>query len=283
VFVPGWDCHGLPIELKALRSQPAGSLSGCPTEVRSIAEGCALEAIEGQRADMIRWGAMADWEVSAADGAPNTARSYRTLDPSYEAEQLRLFSHLARTGCLKRGEQPVYWSPATKTALAEAELEYSDDHVSRSIYVAFPISKQPPGTFDQLSSQARSLVTSYPELLATVWTTTPWTLPGNVALAVGPEIEYVVAREATAGGLSSGNASMSEGGRRHFLVAKDRLGDLGRVLEQSHAGDGKGVAASMSSEGNGDPASNPWSSLEIVDVIRGSDLRGLWFDHPLKG
>lgn len=142
VFVPGWDCHGLPIELKALKLQSSGART--PAEVRNVAEACAKDAIKAQMADMVRWGAMADWEACA--GADAIQASYRTLDPAYEAEQLRMFAHLARSGCLKRGEQPVYWSPATQTALAEAELEYADDHASRSIYVGFKlhVTRSPP-------------------------------------------------------------------------------------------------------------------------------------------
>ena len=179
--MPGWDCHGLPIELKALgapssggakdkgkSSAPAPKLS--PLEVRAKARGFALSALDEQRDEMRSWGLLAD-----LDG-----ETYRTLDPSYEAAQLEVFAELVRRGIVYRAYRPVYWSPATRTALAEAELEYQDDHESRAVHVAYELADTPDT-----------------DLL--VWTTTPWTLPANRAIAVHPELDYVTMVHPTSG------------------------------------------------------------------------------------
>ena len=141
-YRPGWDCHGLPIELKALQSSAAEnaaeSLSGCdlnPMQIRTRAKQCALEAIKGQHDDFQRWGVMAqwDWENDDALAAASRKDAYLTMDPAYEAVQLRVFKDMLSSGLIYRGFKPVYWSPSSRTALAEAELEYSDSTIFRFV------------------------------------------------------------------------------------------------------------------------------------------------------
>ncbi|KAJ7398610.1 isoleucyl-tRNA synthetase 2 [Pitangus sulphuratus] len=131
-YVPGWDCHGLPIELKAL-SEVKGAENLSPMEIRQRAREFAERAIEKQKSAFIRWGVMADW-----------ANCYLTFDPKYEANQLRVFYKMYDKGFIYQDYKPVFWSPSAKTALAEAELEYNDQHISRSVYVKFPLLKSPP-------------------------------------------------------------------------------------------------------------------------------------------
>ena len=146
-YQPGWDCHGLPIELKALQSlSPEAAAAADPTEIRRLARSCALEAIMMQRDDFLRWGIMADWEwkdeelgVEAAVQAAEKHSIYITMSPQYEAAQLEVFRDMVLSGLVHRGLKPVHWSPSSKTALAEAELEYNDDHVSDSVFVRFPL------------------------------------------------------------------------------------------------------------------------------------------------
>jgi isoleucyl-tRNA synthetase len=127
-FVPGWDCHGLPIELKVLqglKGEERASLT--PLALREKAHAYALEQVALQKAGFERWGIWADWESP-----------YLTLNKSYEAAQIGVFGQMVLAGHIYRGLKPVHWSPSSRTALAEAELEYPDGHVSPSVYAAFP-------------------------------------------------------------------------------------------------------------------------------------------------
>lgn len=125
-FVPGWDCHGLPIELKVLQSMSQEERASISTaELRKRAAAFARETVARQRESFVRYGVWADWD------AP-----YLTLDPEYEAAQIGVFAKMVEGGHIYRGRKPVHWSPSSRTALAEAELEYPDGHVSPSIYGA---------------------------------------------------------------------------------------------------------------------------------------------------
>ncbi|MFQ3680542.1 MAG: class I tRNA ligase family protein, partial [Pseudanabaenaceae cyanobacterium] len=128
-YVLGWDCHGLPIELKVLQTlsrEEREHLS--PLALRRKAQAFALDTIAEQAAGFQRWGVWGDYE-----------NPYYTLKPEYEAAQIGVFGAMALKGFIYRGLKPVYWSPSSQTALAEAELEYPEGHVSPSIYVAFPV------------------------------------------------------------------------------------------------------------------------------------------------
>ena len=159
-FVPGWDCHGLPIEAKVVKE--AQGLE--PAEIRRRCAEFARTYIDQQRASFRRLGVFGDWE-----------NPYITMDPSYEAWVLRVFAKLVEAGAVYQSMRPVQWSYAHHTALAEAEVEYQED-TSTAIYVAFPMPEPVHG-------YACKLV---------IWTTTPWTLPSNLGIALHPDSVYVV-------------------------------------------------------------------------------------------
>jgi isoleucyl-tRNA synthetase len=161
-YVPGWDCHGLPIESKVTQElRAAGKGDSDAATVRTACDHYARKYIDLQRTQFKRLGVFGDW------GNP-----YLTLDRHYEAAELRLFADIVERGYVYRGRKPVYWSIPFKTALAEAEVEYKD-HISQSVYVKFRV-KGEPNTF------------------VLIWTTTPWTLPANLAVAYNPAFHYSV-------------------------------------------------------------------------------------------
>lgn len=160
---PGWDCHGLPIEQKALRRSRSRTLA--PAKLRAVCARFAGEAIERQRRAMLAWGLLADFD-----------RPVLTMTPQYEATQLRVFAKFVEQNLVFMDKRPVYWSPSSETALAEAELEYHDEHLSRTSFVKFPV----------VGSRLRLLI----------WTSTPWTLAANQAIALNPRLEYCIVRDA---------------------------------------------------------------------------------------
>ncbi|XP_006869776.1 PREDICTED: isoleucine--tRNA ligase, mitochondrial [Chrysochloris asiatica] len=177
-YVPGWDCHGLPIEIKVLSELGEKVHNLSALEIRGKARSFAKAAIEKQKSAFTRWGIMADWN-----------NCYYTFDEKYEAQQLRIFYEMYEKGLVYRAYKPVFWSPSSRTALAEAELEYNPEHVSRSIYVKFPILKPPPAlaSLSDGSSPASVLV----------WTTQPWTVPANQAVCYMLEAKYNKSRLCT--------------------------------------------------------------------------------------
>ncbi|KAK7387905.1 hypothetical protein VNO78_22703 [Psophocarpus tetragonolobus] len=175
-FIPGWDCHGLPIELKVLQSLDQKARNDLtPLRLRSKAAKFAKETVKKQMSSFKRYGVWADWNDP-----------YLTLDPEYEAAQIEVFGQMALKGYIYRGRKPVHWSPSSRTALAEAELEYPEKHVSRSIYAIFRVVSAPAPLAPS------SLLQEFPNLCLAVWTTTPWTIPANAAVAVNPKLEYAV-------------------------------------------------------------------------------------------
>jgi len=160
-YIPGWDCHGLPIEFKVSQDmRKAGDTSADAATIRSACEVYARKYIDLQRTQFKRLGILGDWE-----------NPYLTLNKEYEADELRLFADIVEKGFVYRGKKPVYWSIPCRTALAEAEVEYAD-HVSQSVFVKFPVVGQ-AGTF------------------VVIWTTTPWTLPANLAVAYNDKFPYL--------------------------------------------------------------------------------------------
>ncbi|MBG1258196.1 isoleucine--tRNA ligase [Nostoc commune] len=174
-YVPGWDCHGLPIELKVLQNMKSAERQNLtPLQLRQKAEEFALTTVNDQRQNFQRYGIWGDWE-----------NPYLTLKPEYEAAQIGVFGQMFLKGYIYRGLKPVHWSPSSKTALAEAELEYPEGHVSRSIYAAFAITS--------LASAVKPLLAEYlSDLGVAIWTTTPWTIPANLAVAVNADLNYAV-------------------------------------------------------------------------------------------
>jgi len=159
-YVPGWDCHGLPIEYKVVKESRELS----PLEVRKKSEAFAHKFINIQREQFKRLGVFGDWE-----------NPYLTMDPKYEAEILRAFAVFVEEGLVYQAQKPVFWSTGAQTALAEAEVEYQERD-DAAVYVRFPIAS---GEWRDKASIA-------------IWTTTPWTLPANLAIAVDPDERYVV-------------------------------------------------------------------------------------------
>ncbi len=166
-YVPGWDCHGLPIEYKVVKE----SRSLSPLEVRKKSEAFARKFINIQREQFKRLGVFGDWE-----------HPYLTMDPKYEAEILRAFAVFVEEGLVYQAQKPVFWSTGAQTALAEAEVEYQERD-DTAVYVRFPLPR------DQLVKIG--LPTDKPVSVA-IWTTTPWTLPANLAIAVDRDADYEV-------------------------------------------------------------------------------------------
>ena len=164
-YVPGWDTHGLPIE-QALTNKGVKRKEMSVAEFRKLCEKYALEQIDNQRTQFKRLGVRGDWE-----------NPYITLKPAYEAQQIKVFGEMAKKGYIYKGLKPVYWSPTSESALAEAEIEYKDKK-SASIYVAFKI-KDGKGVVDT-------------DVQMIIWTTTPWTIPANLGISVHPDLTYVV-------------------------------------------------------------------------------------------
>ncbi|XP_074078804.1 isoleucine--tRNA ligase, mitochondrial isoform X2 [Macrotis lagotis] len=179
-FVPGWDCHGLPIELKALSELGEKTQNLSPMEIRKRARAFAEAAIEKQKSAFIRWGIMADWN-----------NCYYTFDGKYEAQQLKMFYQMYAKDLIYRAYKPVFWSSSARTALAEAELEYNPEHVSRSVYVKFPLLKPPPKLASALDGSS--------PVSAIIWTTQPWTIPANQAVCYMPESKYSIVKCANSG------------------------------------------------------------------------------------
>ncbi len=170
-YVPGWDCHGLPIEHKVAKELRAAGKTLSAAELREECKKFSERYMEKQRGQFQRLGVLADWE-----------HEYKTMAKEYEAAELRAFAQFVETGLIYRSKKPVYWSIPCETALAEAEIEYKD-HVSPSIYVKFPVSAEEAQKFGLPTDKPLSVV---------IWTTTPWTLPANLAIAVQPNETYVV-------------------------------------------------------------------------------------------
>lgn len=201
-YVPGWDCHGLPIELKALQGlREMGVMDGSVSAavIRKSARQLARQTVKEQMKGFKGFGVMADWE-----------NHWKTMDKGFEMRQLGVFREMVDRGLIYRKFKPVYWSPSTGTALAEAELEYRDDHVSTAALVKFPLVEIPSHlTSDPLFESA--------DLSAVIWTTTPWTLPANAAIAVSESLEYTIVQSEKHG---------------YLLVAQSRFEYLQSMLKE---------------------------------------------------
>ncbi|KAJ3517915.1 hypothetical protein NLJ89_g199 [Agrocybe chaxingu] len=182
-YVPGWDCHGLPIENKAMKDMKRNPLETPPSIIREGARATALREIDSQREQFRPLAVMADWY--------SNERTYRTLDRHYEMRQLRMFQQMVANGLIYRQHRPVHYSPSSRSALAEAELEYKDDHVSHSVYVGFDLDVQSLKLSD---SFAREHLNSAPKVQLLVWTTTPWTLTAHMGIAVHRTLPYYMVR-----------------------------------------------------------------------------------------
>ncbi len=211
-YVPGWDTHGLPIESALTKNEGVDRKSMSVAEFRDHCKDYALRQIDNQRTQFKRLGILGEWE-----------NPYMTMAPHYEGSQLEVFATMVEKGLIFKGLKPVFWSPSSETALAEAEIEYRDKR-SPSIYFTFDAVNT--GSFEE----------SFKFL---VWTTTPWTIPANLATAVSSEIDYVFVRH--------------EG--TLYVLATALLDTISESLG--------------------------WENPEIVRHIKGADLLGLTYKHPL--
>lgn len=217
-FVPGWDNHGLPIENKVMEEFRRKHESPDRLTIRKACREYAAKWVNRQKEQFKRLGCLGDWEDP-----------YLTMSTEYEAAIIKVFGELAEQGYIYRGLKPIHWCIYDETALAEAEIEY-EEHTSPSIYVRFPLRKDPNGLFGDKPVQ---------KCFTIIWTTTPWTIPANLAVAVHPDYEY---------------AFVDIGDERYLLAAE--------LVSKTIAQIGK------------EPAST-------VRTIKGSELEGLIFKHPI--
>ena len=242
-YVPGWDCHGLPIELKVLQSMDADKRKELsPIKLRKKAAAFARKTVDAQRRQFERYGVFADWEDP-----------YLTLLPEYEAAQMEVFGEMFLNGHVYRGKKPVHWSPSSMTALAEAELEYPEGHVSKSVYVAFPVRD-----VDACSAEAE-IKTLLAESSLAVWTTTPWTMPANAAVAVNDQLDYAVVKVVKVTSQESDDED---------APTRDAAAFLGRTLVVA-----EGLKADVAAK---------WGvELETLSVVKGSALEGITYAHTM--
>ena len=193
-YIPGWDTHGLPIEWKIMEELGEKAKAMTPLQIRQECKKYALKWVEKQKKEFVRLGVLGDWD-----------NPYITLKPEFEAEQLKVFKEIYENGYIYKGLKPVYWSPTTETALAEAEIEYKDV-TSHSIYVKFEGEKD---LTDKLGVDEASIL---------IWTTTPWTLPANLGVFLHPEFDYGLYKT------EKGN----------LVVAKDLAEDVFKTLDLSY-------------------------------------------------
>lgn len=219
-YVPGWDTHGLPIEQQAIKALGLNRHATHPVEFRRHCKEYALKYVDLQREQFKRLGVRADWD-----------NPYVTLDPKFEAVQIGVFGEMAKKGYIYKGLKPVYWCPHCETALAEAEIEYAEKK-SASIYVKFPVI-QATGLFAQ------------DKTFFVIWTTTPWTIPANMAVCVHPELEY----------------NLLKVGEERYVVAKALQDSFLEMLRKQEA------------------YQNLATSVE--ETYLGADLEGVICQHPL--
>ncbi|KAJ5096418.1 hypothetical protein NUU61_005774 [Penicillium alfredii] len=201
-YVPGWDCHGLPIELKALQNLREIGVNDGPVSaavIRKSARQLAAQTVTEQMKGFRGFAVMADWE-----------NHWKTMDKDFEMRQLGIFREMVDRGLIYRKFKPVYWSPSTSTALAEAELEYKDDHISTAALVMFPLVDIP-------AHLTKDPLLKVKDVSVVIWTTTPWTLPANAAIAVNESLEYTIVQSEKHG---------------HLLVAQSRFEYLQSMLKE---------------------------------------------------
>jgi isoleucyl-tRNA synthetase len=229
-YVPGWDCHGLPIELKVIQDmKPEERKNLSPLELRHKAAEFAKKTVEEQKLGFKRMGVWAEWD-----------KPYLTLQPEYEAAQIGVFGQMVLKGYIYRGLKPVHWSPSSKTALAEAELEYPEGHVSRSIFAGFKV--------NHVTDTARAILEPFQDDLAVaIWTTTPWTIPANLAVAVNPDLSYAIVEV-------SAPDDNQYTGCKYAIVAADMV---------------EGLAAKLN------------LNMTTRSIIKGAELEHCTYKHPL--
>ncbi|KAI0071530.1 isoleucyl-tRNA synthetase [Panus rudis PR-1116 ss-1] len=206
-YIPGWDCHGLPIENKVLKELGKELHEVTPVTIRAEAEKYAKSQVASQLGQFRELGIMADWSPEF---------TYRTMDHEYEMRQLQIFQEMVKRGLIYRHYRPVHYSPSSRSALAEAELEYKDKHKSYAVFVSYNLDTSQR---DGISQTMRSVIEgSQGSVQLLVFTTTPWTLSANMGIAVNSEMTYVAL------------SSSSDPTKGITIVAKDRLDYLKDIL-----------------------------------------------------
>ena len=200
-YIPGWDCHGLPIELKVDKELGAKKENMTVAQIRKVCRSYADKYIDIQRKDFKRLGVLGDW-----------ASPYITMDFEYEAATLKELYRCYKAGEVYKGSKPVYWCHSCRTALAEAEVEYAD-HTSSSVFVKFPVREEFISRFAPDGSKVS----------AVIWTTTPWTLPANMGVAVHPDYDYAAIKIN-----KSSNKNITQG--EYIIVASEMLSGLAKVF-----------------------------------------------------
>ncbi len=223
-YIPGYDGHGLPIENAVVKDIKGGREAITAVELRAKCREFAHKNLKGQEAEFKRLGVLGDWE-----------HPYLTINPDFEAEQIRVFGQMYKNGYVEKGLKPVYWCASCETALAEAEVEYAD-HTSTSIYVRFKFDEE-----DKKKAYSKAGFESDKDLYAVIWTTTPWTIPSNMAISLHPRLEY----------------TFFEKGRDVYVVAQELLASF---------------LADMSWEE---------SEIKVLGSVAGKDLELLNTQHPL--
>jgi isoleucyl-tRNA synthetase len=238
-YVPGWDCHGMPIEFKVSRDLGEKARTLSKLELRRLCRAEAEKWIDIQRVDFMRLGCIGDWY-----------RPYITMDPEYDAAEIGVLRKLTAAGYVYRGLRPVHWCFSDRTALAEAEVEYRE-HKSPSIYVAFAFNDATGDAADLAANPADGAELEAArragKLFAVIWTTTPWTLPANLGISLNPTFEYVALKA----------------GDKYYVVA-ERLADAvakecGLTVEKTIALD----AAALRARDGRDIFRHPFASRDV--------------------
>ena len=255
-YVPGWDCHGLPIELKVDQELGGKKRHMSVADFRRACRRYAQKFVERQSADFQRLGVSGDWP-----------RPYRTMTPDYQAAIVRALGRFVEQGVVYKGKKPVHWCLHCRTALAEAEVEY-EDHRSPSIYVEFPM-RSPSAA--ALAGKAPALAGRPVSVL--IWTTTPWTIPSNLAVAFHPGLDYGVYAAAGGGG---GNA---DPGGNADAAANGPAGAGGNA--DAAAGADRGVVIIAEERRDATAAATGRDFGPPLATLKGRDLEGAVFGHPL--
>lgn len=224
-YVPGYDGHGLPIENAVVKKIKGGRHAITETELRTKCREFAHKNLKGQENEFRRLGVLGNWE-----------NPYLTINPEYEAEQIRVFGEMYKKGYIEKGLKPVYWCAACETALAEAEVEYAD-HTSTSIYVRFQFDEK---SSDKINNEILKNSNNKP-IYAIIWTTTPWTIPSNMAISMHPRFEY----------------TFFEYNNNIYVVARELLSSFLSDVEWEE------------------------SDIKVVGSCKGQDLELLETQHPL--
>ena len=238
-YVPGYDGHGLPIENAVVKNLKGGRHSITETELRARCREFAHKNLKGQEKEFKRLGVLGNWE-----------HPYLTIDPEYEAEQVRVFGEMFKKGYIEKGMKPVYWCASCETALAEAEVEYAD-HTSTSIYVRFK--------FDDDSVRKIQQIVDLPSnnVYAVIWTTTPWTIPSNMAISMHPRFEYTFFEGVNEKGVNEDKTSKAPLKGDVYVVATELLGSFLKDVGWEE------------------------SDIKVLGSCKGQDLELLNTKHPL--